>query len=304
MPGRPVQHLRAAPKRACPPRPGAWSTRRPRGPARRQLRALCRNAGSLLPDWELIREGDRVLAALSGGKDSAAMLEVLLELRHRAPVRFDVGAVVVDPGFRGFHVETVAQFAQERGVETWVIRADIEETLESLGWKRSPCALCSRLRRGVLYRVATELGFGTLALGHNADDAIETALMNIFLGGQLRAMAPRYQPREKQAPAVIRPLLSTFEHEILAYARARAFRLVDSACPLGQGSDSERQAVKHLVAELAADHPRVRQSALAALGNVSPGALMDRSLQRRLELVEAEGQSGSRPWSREPLETP
>ena len=193
-------HPRAAPRRMHPANPKAWRTLRPRGTAARQLRDLCRDAGSLLPDWRLIQEGDQILAALSGGKDSFTMLEVLLELRHRAPVSFRLGAIVVDPGFAGFEAEAVARFSGDRGVETWIVSADIGKTLEALEWKRAPCALCSRLRRGVLYRAATQLGFPTLALGHHADDAIETALMNLFFNGQLRAMAPRYQPGVAGAP--------------------------------------------------------------------------------------------------------
>jgi len=245
------------------------------------LRALCGRAGRIIADYRLIGEGDRVLCALSGGKDSATMLEVLLALRAKAPVRFTLAAIVVQPGFTGFDAGAVAGFAADRGVESYRVDADILDTMNELGWKAAPCALCSRLRRGVLYRVAAELGYNRLALGHHGDDAIETALLNMFFSGQLRAMAPRLKP-EPPAPVVIRPLLGSFEAEVAAYARARKLLAVDIACPLCDVSmDSERKAVKHLLIELATDHPNIRSSLLASLGNVDAKSLMDQRLTRR-----------------------
>lgn len=260
-----------------------WPRLRParNSAAGRQLRGLCRSAGRLIADYGLIKEGDRVLCALSGGKDSAALLEVLLRLRAKAPVRFTLAAIVVQPGFGGFDAGAVADFAAARGVQSFRVDADILDTMEDLGWKAAPCALCARLRRGVLYRVSAELGFNRLALGHHGDDAIETALMNMFFSGQLRAMAPRLEP-EPPAPVVIRPLLGCFEAEVAAYARARGLRTVDTACPLCDVSmDSERKAIKHLLLELSAYHPHIRSSLLASLGNVDPKSLLDQRLTRR-----------------------
>jgi tRNA 2-thiocytidine biosynthesis protein TtcA len=260
-----------------------WPRLRPprRSQAGRLLKGLCRSAGRLIADFELIAEGDRVLCALSGGKDSATLLEVLLRLQAKAPVEFTLAAIVVQPGFLGFDADAVAEFAAARGVESFRVNADILDTMQVLGWKAAPCALCSRLRRGVLYRVAAELGFNRLALGHHGDDAIETALMNMFFSGQVRAMAPRLEP-EPPAPVVIRPLLGCFEAEVAAYARARGLHTVDTACPLCDVSmDSERKAIKHLLLELAADHPNIRSSLLASLGNVDPKSLSDQRLTRR-----------------------
>lgn len=260
-----------------------WSRLRParKSDAGRQLRALCRSAGRIIADYGLICAGDRVICALSGGKDSATLLEVLLRLRVQAPVPFTIAAIVVQPGFVGFDASAVADFAAARGVETFRVDADILSTMRDLGWSTAPCALCSRLRRGVLYRVSAELGFNRLALGHHGDDTIETALMNMFFSGQLRAMAPRLEP-EPPAPVVIRPLLGCFEAEVAAYARARSLPTVDTDCPLCDVSmDSERKAIKHLLLELAADHPRIRSSLLASLGNVSPESLLDQRLTRR-----------------------
>ncbi len=278
LPRAPAERIHAAD-------PQGWRPHAPRSrtAAHAGLRALQRQAGGLLADWPLIRPGDRILAALSGGKDSFAMLEVLLSLRDKAPVSFEVGAIVVDPGFAGFRALDVAAFAGERGVETFVVRADIEPTLQALGWRKSPCALCARLRRGVLYRVAPELGYPTLALGHHADDALETVLMNMFFNGHLRGLAPLWHPAEPSAPRVIRPLLASFEADVAAYARARGFRLVDAACPLCQVPQTERMAIKHWLIELSAEHPRLRQSLLASLGNVAPDSLLDRALLDRLK---------------------
>ncbi len=265
-----------------------WPQVRPprRSQAGRLLKGLCRSAGRLIADFGLIEEGDRVLCALSGGKDSATLLEVLLRLQAKAPVKFTLAAIVVQPGFVGFDAASVASFAAERGVESFRVDADILETMQGLGWKAAPCALCSRLRRGVLYRVSAELGFNRLALGHHGDDAIETVLMNMFFSGQIRAMAPRLVPKDQgptdAGPVVIRPLLSCFEAEVAAYARARKLQTVDAACPLCDVSmDSERKAIKHLLLELAADHPHIRSSLLASLGNVDPKSLMDQRLTRR-----------------------
>ena len=260
-----------------------WSKLRPhrRSEAGQKLRSLCKSAGRVIADYGLIQEGDRVLCALSGGKDSATMLEVLLQLRAKAPIRFDLSAIVVQPGFAGFDAGAVAQFAADRGVESYRVDADILDTMNELAWKAAPCALCSRLRRGVLYRVAAELGFDRLALGHHGDDAIETALLNMFFSGQLRAMAPLLAP-EPPAPVVIRPLLGSFEADVAAYARARDLLTVDIACPLCDVSmDSERKAVKHLLIELATDHPNIRSSLLASLGNVDVKSLLDQRLTRR-----------------------
>lgn len=269
-------------------RPGAWRALAPpaRGPEGRRLRELCKRAGALSATHGLLREGDRVLAALSGGKDSFALLEVLLSLQGRAPIRFELGAVVVDPGFEGFRARAVAAFAAERGVATWIVRADIGATLQALAWRRAPCALCARLRRGVLYRVAPELGFSTLALGHHADDAMETVLLNMFFNGQLRGLAPLWRPADPGAPRVIRPLVTCFEADLAAYARTRAFRLVEPACPLCTVPETERVAIKHLLTELSAEHPRLRQSLLASLANVAPDSLMDLELQQDLGLIE------------------
>jgi len=260
-----------------------WSRVRParKSDAGRHLRDLCRNAGRLIADHGLIRAGDRVVCALSGGKDSATLLEVLLRLRAKAPVPFAVSAIVVQPGFAGFDASAVADFAAARGVETFRVDTDIRSTMENLGWNASPCALCSRLRRGVLYRVSAELGFNRLALGHHGDDAIETALLNMFFSGQVRSMAPRLEP-EPPAPVVIRPLLTCFEADVAAYALARDLRTTDTACPLCDVSmDSERKAIKHLLLDLSADHPRIRTSLLASLGNVDAGSLLDQRLTRR-----------------------
>ncbi|MFH2010230.1 MAG: ATP-binding protein [bacterium] len=274
---------RADPVRICGTDAALWRSCAPnkRTPAGRLLRTLCRSAGQLIADYRLIEPGDRVLCAISGGKDSYTMLEVLLRLQAKARVEFELGAIVVQPGFPGFDAEAAARFCAERGVQCYLVTADIFETMNDLGWRDAPCAMCSRLRRGVLYRVSQDLGYTTLALGHHGDDAIETALLNMLFNGQLRAMAPRSVPKQA-TPVVIRPLLASFEATVHQYATARGFKPVATACPLCDvNMESERTAIKHLLLELEYHHPRVRSSLLASLANVSPAALMDQLLTKR-----------------------
>jgi tRNA 2-thiocytidine biosynthesis protein TtcA len=220
-----------------------------------------------------------------------ALIELLLSLQSRAPFPFEVGALVVDQGFAGFDAIAVASFAAARGVATWIVRADIRGAIEELSWRHAPCALCARLRRGVLYRVASELGFPVLALGHHADDAIETLLMNMFHNGQMRGMGPLWIPEDPAAPRVIRPLLTCLEADLDAYARARDFRPVDPACPLPVSPETQRMALKRLIRELSAEHPRLRQSLLASMANVAPEALMDLGLLGRPPIDRSPGAS-------------
>ena len=279
------ERKRHPPRRIAEADPTRWPALapRPKSEAGLQLRNLCKSAGKLIGDYALIPPGSRVLCALSGGKDSFAMLEVLLRLQSKAAVDFTLGAVVVQPGFPGFEAEAVAAFAAERGLDSWVVDADFLPTMQGLDWRDSPCALCAKLRRGVLYRVATELGYDRLALGHHGDDAIETVLMNMLFNGQLRAMAPLARPQMGE-PLVIRPLLSSTEPEIRTYARTRRFRLLDPECPVCElPGDTMRVELKHWVNELAYEHPQVRNSLLAALANVSPEALWDQRLRKDKE---------------------
>ena len=276
--------LAAPAERVCGPDPDKWRALAPpkRSPAGLALRGLCRRAGKLIADHQLIHAGDRVLCALSGGKDSLTLLEVLLRLQSKAHVSFDLAAVIVHPGFDGFDARRVTDFCRDRGVETFLVRANVWDTMQAVGWGRSPCSLCSRLRRGVLYRVAPTVGATSLALGHHADDAIETALMNMLFNGQLRAMAARYVPDPQTAPPVIRPLLTCFESDIIHYTKVRGMKPVPTPCPLcATDQETERLAIKQWLTELSVDQPRVRSSLLAALGNVSPDALMDQRLFKR-----------------------
>lgn len=270
-------HERPPPVLVAGPDEAAWTRLAPRegSPAGRALRALCRRAGAVIGRYGLIAAGDRILVGVSGGKDSLTLLEVLLRLRCRAPVQFDLAAVVVDAGFPGFDAARVATRCGERGVPTWVARADIWESIQALAGTGSTCARCARLRRAVLYRLAGELGYNVLALGHHADDAIETALLNMVYAGQLRALPPRLRPAEHDL-TVIRPLITIFEAEIDAYRARRGFAVVDGACPLGE--DTCRARIKSLVQALTRQAPRARSSLLAALGNVAPETLLDRRL--------------------------
>jgi tRNA 2-thiocytidine biosynthesis protein TtcA len=262
-------------------------------PAGQVLRRLMKRAGRLIQTWDLIRPGDRVLCAVSGGKDSYALLDVLIRLRAHAPIRFDLAAIVVQPGYPTFDHETVAGYCGAQGVETYVVEAGIWQTLLALDWvNASPCALCSRLRRGTLYRVAREMGWNTLALGHHADDSIETALLNMCFAGQLRAMPP-LAVAEGYGVRVIRPLLTAFEHECRELATLRGYPLTATDCSLGEyGGGSQRHQIKRLITDLSRRHPKLRNNLLASLGNVAPESLLD---QRWLERIQATGRGAAVP---------
>ena len=245
-------------------------------------RRIVRRAGSAIGDFGLIAEDDRLLVAVSGGKDSLALLETLAVLRRRAPVRFSFTAVTVDQGQSGFSTEWLEAHYRRQGYAYRIVRAPIAEVVqEKRDGASTPCALCSRLRRGVLYTVAGQLGCNKIVLGHHLDDLIETLLLNLFFSGKLRAMAPRYRTEDGRYE-VIRPLCYVPEAWLAAYGAERRFVTV-SCMSLGcVGPDSRRLEVKGMVSALAARHPQIRDQARRALRNVKADHLLDRELVERL----------------------
>lgn len=229
-------------------------------------------------DYGLIEEGDRVMVGLSGGKDSWSLLQILHVLRSRAPIRFDVFAATVDSGFPGFGHEAIAAECENRGWRCRVERTRIAEVMKGLlDPADTPCSLCARLRRGVLYRLAGEEGATKIALGHHADDVIETLLMNLVFEGSLKAM-PAHLRSDNGAHVVIRPLVYVFEEETAAYA-AESKLPVQAACCASCGERAlERQRAKHLIEQLEGEHPGTRSSMLKAVANVVPSHLLDRRL--------------------------
>jgi tRNA 2-thiocytidine biosynthesis protein TtcA len=243
------------------------------------FRKLRHAVGKAVADFSLIEEGDRIAVAVSGGKDSYTMLLLLEELRRRAPVKFDIVAVTVDSGYRGFRSDIIEAFVTSRG-----IRSHIEKTnhFEIISEKRRPgssyCSICARLKRGVLYGVSASLGCNKLALGHHGDDFIETLLLNQFFVGSLKAMSANMLADNGET-TVIRPLVYVAEKDIIRFSRESALPVVCCCCPVCGSADLQRKRMKKLLNELEKEIPHIRNSMLKALSNVQPRHLLDRRLQ-------------------------
>lgn len=247
---------------------------------------LARVVGRCIADFELIAEGDRVMVCLSGGKDSYAMLSLLERMRRRAPIRFELLAVHLDQGHPGYDGGPLRRWLDEEGYDHRIISEDTYTIVkERVPEGATYCSLCSRLRRGVLYNVAQDLGCTKIALGHHRDDAIETLLLNLIYSGSLASMPPRLHSDDGRN-VVIRPLLYAAESRIAEYARLSEFPILP--CDLcGSQDNLKRQQVKRLLGELEKIAPEARHSMLSALTNVRPSQLADASLWRALGLSTA-----------------
>ena len=241
------------------------------------LKNIVRKAGRAIGDFGLINDGDRILVALSGGKDSWALLHVLAELRKKAPVEFSLLAVNIDPGFPGFPSGMVEERLRSVGFEYHIERSNIFGVIKEKkgAEEQGYCSFCARLRRGVLYRIAREKGCTKLALGHHADDLIETLLMSAMYNGELRAMPPKLLA-EDGVNVVIRPLCYVFEEETAAFAQEAGIEAIGCACPVCRGSGHRRYKIKSLLGELEEREPGIKNNLLAALGNLKPRFLMDK----------------------------
>jgi tRNA 2-thiocytidine biosynthesis protein TtcA len=244
---------------------------------------LARSMASAINDFQMIADGDRILVAVSGGKDSFAMHHLLAALRLRAPVSFSLVAVTIDQGQPGFSGDAIAEYMRKGGHEFRMVREDTYAVVtEKIPAGKTKCSLCSRLRRGILYRLATELGCSKIALGHHRDDVIETLLLNLFFSGQLKAMPPKLVS-DDGGHVVIRPLAYCAVEDIAAFASHRQFPVIScSFC--GAQADLQRRAMGDLLSTLERRHPGIRSSALAALKNVRPTHFLDAGLWRRLGL--------------------
>jgi tRNA 2-thiocytidine biosynthesis protein TtcA len=239
---------------------------------------LAKKVTRAIVDHRLIEDGDRVLVGLSGGKDSWALLHILDVLRQRAPIDFSLVAVNVHSGYEGFRHDLIAAACAARGWECHIERTTIGAVMDDLlDDGDTPCSLCARLRRGVLYRLATSHGATKIALGHHLDDFIETVLLNLFFQGTLKAMPARLVSDDRRH-VVIRPLVYVLEAEARAYARESALPVIGCCCSACGDLSLKRQRIKRLVSELEVEHPDIKQSMIAALGNVVPSHLIDRRL--------------------------
>src|SRR5260221_9979822 len=229
-------------------------------------------------DYAMLDDGDRVMVGLSGGKDSWALLQILDVLRQRAPIHFTLVAVNVDSGYKEYKHGLIASTCKSHGWDYRIEHTNIGETIDDLlDDGATPCSLCARLRRGVLYRIAKEEGATKIALGHHADDFIETLLLNLFFAGSLKAMPPKLVS-DDGAHVVIRPLVYVGEEEARAYAKDRELPIIGCCCPACGDLGLQRQRTKRLLMELDREHPGVKQSMLKALANVAPRHLLDTRL--------------------------
>jgi tRNA 2-thiocytidine biosynthesis protein TtcA len=238
---------------------------------------LRRLVGQAIGDYSMIEPGDKVMACLSGGKDSYAMLDVLMRLREKSPVPFEIVAVNLDQRHPGFPEHVLPDYLRSVGVD---FRIEVQDTYSVV--KRvipegaTMCGLCSRLRRGVLYRVAGELGATKIALGHHRDDILETFFLNLFHGGTLKAMPPKLVSDDGKH-VVIRPLAYVEETDLEAYAELRGFPIIP--CDLcGSQDQLQRKQLKAMLLEWEKKQPGRLETIFGALTNVAPSHLLDRSL--------------------------
>ena len=247
---------------------------------------ILRRAGEAIRDYNLIEEGDRILVGLSGGKDSWALLEVLELLRRRAPVRFEVHGITIDPGFPKFDPDRIAEECERRGIPHLILPAPIDQKIRERP-EALPCIICSRLRRGVLYSHARAHRYTKIALGHHLDDLLETLLLNLFFEGKLGTMPVRLTSDDGDN-TVIRPLATCEESDLMRYAWLKGFPIVPCGCPLCACSvqESRRKQAKVLIEQLRESIPAVKASMLAALKNVHGSHLLD----LRLGALTARGQ--------------
>jgi tRNA 2-thiocytidine biosynthesis protein TtcA len=258
--------------------------------APRLEKRLLRAAGQAIADFDLVVDGDRILVAVSGGKDSWTLLHVLMRLRERSPARFDLVAVNLDQGQPGYPAEVVEAHLRAVGVAYRMIRRDTYSVVKRLVPDgKTTCPVCSRLRRGILYGAAEELGCTKIALGHHRDDLVETLLLSALYSGALKSMPPRLRAADGRN-VVIRPLCYAAEEDIAAFAAEMRFPIVP--CDLcGSQPNLRRKRVKALLAELSVEHPAVKGNLLHALGHVVPSHLLDRDLASRLA-----ASTGRDPW--------
>lgn len=231
-------------------------------------------AGKAIEDFAMIAEGDRVMVCLSGGKDSYTLLDILLSLQRSAPVRFELLAVNLDQKQPGFPAHVLPAYLESLGVPYRIIEQDTYSVVRRvIPEGKTMCGLCSRLRRGALYRFAAENGITRIALGHHRDDIVETLFLNLFFAGRLKAMAPKLLSEDRRH-IVIRPLAYVSEAQIERYARARAFPIIP--CKLcGSQDNLQRAAIKRMLAAWEREHPGRIETIFSALRNVEPAHLAD-----------------------------
>lgn len=238
---------------------------------------LRRNVGNAIADFNMIEEGDKVMVCLSGGKDSYTLLDILLNLKLNAPIHFDVVAVNLDQKQPGFPEHILPEYLESIGVEYKIVEENTYGIVkEKIPEGKTTCSLCSRLRRGILYRTATELGATKIALGHHRDDMLETLFLNMFYGGKLKSMPPKLISDDGKQ-IVIRPLAYCKEKDIEKYAEAKQFPIIP--CNLcGSQPNLQRQVIKEMLQMWDRQYPGRIETMFSALQNVMPSHLCDPNL--------------------------
>ena len=266
---------------------------------------LCRQVGQAIGDFNMIEAGDRVMVCLSGGKDSYALLDILLTLRQRAPIDFEIIAVNLDQKQPNFPAEILPAYLTKLGVKFHIENQDTYSIVKRVVEEgKTTCALCSRLRRGILYRVADELGATKIALGHHRDDILETFFLNMFFGGKLKSMPPKLQSDDGKH-IVIRPLAYVKEVDTSRYADIKQFPIIP--CDLcGSQENLQRKQIKAMLRDWDKKTPGRVDSIFSALSTVVPSHLLDRNLFgfRDLQVTGATLAEGDIAFDEEPCSTP
>ena len=241
------------------------------------VKRLRRQTGEAIADYDMIVDGDKVMVCLSGGKDSYTMLDLLLSLRSHAPIHFDIVAVNLDQKHPGFPEEILPNYLKSLGVAYHIVEQDTYSIVKRvIPEGKTMCGLCSRMRRGILYRTAKDLGATKIALGHHREDILETFFLNMFHGGRLKAMPPKLMS-DNGEHIVIRPLAYCKEKDIAAYAEIKNFPIIP--CDLcGSQDNLQRQVTKRMLQDWEKKHPGRLDTMFSALKKISPSHLLDSSL--------------------------
>jgi tRNA 2-thiocytidine biosynthesis protein TtcA len=252
-------------------------------------RRLTRGLARAITDFGMLADGDRVMVCVSGGKDSYTMLHLLRELAKKAPIDFTLIVVNIDQGHPGYPADRLRNYMREEQYDFRMIEEDTYSIVtDKIPEGKTYCSLCSRLRRGILYRLAKEYGATKIALGHHRDDILQTLFLNLFFAGSLAAMPPKLVSEEGHV--VIRPLAYCAEDDIAAYAHEKAFPILP--CDLcGSQDNLQRKIVGTMLNDLEEKHPGIKNVMLAALQNVRPSQLLDKELWKTLGLEAAKEKS-------------
>lgn len=244
------------------------------------FRKLRHVVGKAIADFGLVKEGDRIAVAVSGGKDSYTLLLLLEDLRRRAPLSFELVAINIDSGYPGYRTDVIEGFLRDNRFDYHMLPTEHYSIIQE---KRRPgssyCSICSRMKRGALYEMSQKLGCNKLALGHHQDDFIETLLLNQFFVGSLKSMAASMLA-DNGVTTVIRPLVYAAEEDIISFSRQVLLPMVSCCCPVCGSADLQRKRMKLLLKDLQTEIPNIKSSLLHALSNVHPRHLLDPSLRR------------------------